>query len=144
MIDYFKKIAFSFILITTGTLVSSTLFITFLLPDATFGVEMLWQILIFPLCTSPLMLIFYAKHELSKKALLIRRILHGVLIHIILTYLAYRFSWLEPDNLLHLCIFLLLVFCVYTGVCICSFVSDQKEASVLNQKIRLYQNKDRD
>lgn len=139
MTEQIKKIVFSFIFIATGTLLATTLFITLLLPEVTFGVELLWQILAFPLFTSPLILIFYSKKELSKKAIFIRQVLHYMLINIILIPSAYSFKWLETGNLIQLIIFIILVFMVYVGVCISSFVMDQKEATNLNQHIKAYQ-----
>lgn len=134
-----KKILLSFFMIATGSLVSATLFITCFVPDATFGVEILWQILAFPLLITPISFIFYSKKELSKKALFLRKLLHYIVINIVLIYCAYAFDWLEVGNLVHFMSFILLVLANYSFVCFICFANDQKEAVRLNKKIQEYQ-----
>lgn len=139
MKEYIQKIIQSFFVIATGTLFATTLFNTVLQPGGSLNSGILWQILTIPIVTSPLILIFYARKELTKKQALFRQALHYIVLNIVLITTATSFKWINIKNPKELFYFILLTLGVYLLVCITCFAGDKKEATKLNSKLKQYQ-----
>ncbi|PHV69303.1 hypothetical protein CS063_16445 [Sporanaerobium hydrogeniformans] len=139
MKELFRVILYSFFMITTGSIFAAALFITFLIPEARFGVEILWQIISISLLSSLLSIVFYSQRELSKRESIVRQGIHYILINMILISSGYYFEWFKFSEVRKLIIFIALVLVVYMSVRIGIFVSEQKEANKLNEKIKEYQ-----
>ena len=141
MKELIQKLVQTFCFVITGSLFATTLFITFLSPKISFGVEVLWQIIILSFFSSNLSIIFYSSKELSKKQLLRRKILHFFLLNIVLLGCAYYFHWFMISEIGKSIIFVILSFIVYVFVSISCFSSEKKQAATLNEKIKQYQKK---
>lgn len=139
MKEFLKKLIQSFFIITTGSLFATTIFITFLVPNDTFGVEVLWQVILISLFTTPLSFLFYSSKELSKKGALIRQAIHYLLLNLVLVGCGLTFEWFSLCELEKVLFFLALVFSVYLVVWFACFTENAKDARTLNEKIKAYQ-----
>lgn len=139
MKEFTQKVIQSFFMITTVCLFGSALFITLLFPNDTLDVRILWQVLICGLILSPLSYIFYSSRELSKKAILIRQVIHYIVLNITFLLYAYWVNWIDISNTIQVLTISFLNLIGYIAVRLTCFADDKKEAQKLNAKILEYQ-----
>lgn len=131
---FVKKIVLGFFI--SFTCISIAMLVVGLIyePDATFGYDLFLSPLLFSLVAVIPSFIHYANHELSVKAIIIRKVLHLVLLEVlILGILAYanRLSSIQMTLSLGLSILI-----IDLTVNLIFYMNDKKTADDLNQAIK--------
>lgn len=139
-----KQIFLVFLYILAGSLIGSTLFITFYAADTPIGVLFLWQLILLSVLCAVATLIFYSNHELSKRQYLIRNVVHYIAIHIIMLTGAVYFQWINSNQLWDIVIFILIITLVYVIVNVAVFISNKTLAKQLNEQLLKIQIQDED
>lgn len=122
----------SFFIITVGILVSVAVFCSAFFRNATFEVNIFWQILLLAMLTTLPSLVFYSPKELSKKGWLVRQGIHLVVLTGILFYLGYIWGWVAMGKPIQIALYLFLIIVVYSAVKLLVFHNDKKAADELN------------
>jgi uncharacterized membrane protein len=138
MKEFLLKMIRAFFTIMAGILIATTVYCTIFVPDLTFGIDFLWQIIVMAFLTTLPAFIFYTKKELSKKQMLARQIIHACVLLALILSIAYFLGWIEPASIVQLAVFLALVACVYLVVRVLSFHHDKKIAERLNIGLKKY------
>ncbi len=137
--DLIKVMMKTFFIATTGIVVSAAVFCSVFSKGTTLGVSILWQILILAGLTTLPSLLMYSPRELTKRALLVRQVLHMILLVIILFYLGYRWDWITISKPMQWVLYLFLIAVVYLAVKVLAFQKDKKLADQLNTGLKKYQ-----
>lgn len=138
MREFFKKLLQAYFIIVTCTLFSSALFITIFNHGAKVSSGFLWQVLLFSLGATLTMFILYSKKELSKSALIIRKILHYISLNILLISLGIYWGWFSIDYMFQIFVIVINVAVVYAIVEALLCFSNIKQAERFNEKIKEY------
>lgn len=134
--EILKKMAVSFFVIVTGIVCSFYLFCLIFYPNAVFSTVDIGRILLMAVAGDLPFLLFLSGKELSKKQMLVRRIIHFIVLLAILLYLAIRWNWVNPKNIEEIAIFLLTILLVYAAVSFVSRYRDKKLTEKLNERLR--------
>ncbi len=105
--------------------------------DVSFGVEMLWQILIVSFIGS-LSELFFVKpeeKEFTKKSLIIRMILCYIYVNIVVLGCGFSFGWFLPESVPMVVGMLICIAAVYLFVFVVVYYRDMKMAVQMNQKL---------
>lgn len=127
-----------FFIIVTGAVAAAAVFCAIFYPGGTFEIGIMWQLLLSSLLCTLTYLVFYARRELSRRQLLLRKALHLALLLLILVGSAIGFGWLRPTSALELCVFVLLVVVVYVLVNLMLALNDKWQAQRLNEGLQRY------
>lgn len=141
ILNMLKRMALDFCVITTGTLAATITFL-YIFYDETpittsYAATMMLQILAFSAAAVMPHLIFLAKNELSKKSMIIRKILHIILQSAALFFLA-DLWWIDLSNPLELLVFMGFYVVIYALIMAVSFLSDKGTADELNDRLSEY------
>ena len=130
-----KAMLRSYFIITTGIVISMYVFCLIFTPEAGFKLRDIGDILLLALLTDLPQLIFLSKGELSRKQLLVRKLLHLCVLITIVLYCANAWDWLSIKSASQVLVFVLLVLGVYAAVFSTSVYYDKKLAEQLNIKL---------
>ena len=125
LIDRLKEMLLEFLAITAGITISTTVFCTIFYNDGyNFSLGLLHQIVALGFfCTLP-GIVFLSKKELPKKQMLIRYAIHMCILLALILFLAYRWEWIDPRNIVHPIIITIMFLGVYSMV---TFVTYMRE-----------------
>lgn len=133
--NWIKMIFLIFLYIVACTIIASALFITFIIPETYLEATFLWQVILLSALCSLTTLIFYSNHELSKKSLLLRNIIHLFAIVSIMLGGSLYFRWINIDNTFSIVIMLISIVVVYIVVTVASFMNNKIMANQLNERL---------
>lgn len=141
LIDRLKEMLLEFLVITAGITICTTVFCTIFYNDGYFGLELLHQIVALGFfCTLP-GIVFLSKKELTKKQMLIRYAIHMCILLALILFLAYRWEWIDPRNIVHPIIITFMFLGVYSLVSFVTYMREKKVAMELNEKLQNYKQK---
>lgn len=132
----------SYCLIVTGSLLCAGIVCSLFWKDAVLGVEIIWQILLSSAAASGLFFVYYSKKELSKKALMIRDIIHFILLLCLLLFCAYHFAWIHTHSLIQPFFFVGLVTAIYSVIRFVLFKREQRDARNLSRALHRFNNQE--
>lgn len=142
MKDFLKDMLRDFFIITTGILISATVFCTIFIPERPFGIGFLWQIIAMGVFSTLPHFIFFAKKELTKKQMLTRQIIHACVLLALLLTLAHVWGWVDLHNAAGVMVFITMVGFVYMLVTLFSLHHDKKVAEALNARLQQYRDRE--
>lgn len=131
-----KKILQIFFYVLAGSIINTAVFMTIFLPELYFTVEVIWQVILMSAITSCGTLIFYSRHEISKKQMKLRVILHYVYINGIVLGGAFLWQWVNYRRISQILTMIVLIAGVYLSVTAVTFNKEKKEADNINRKLR--------
>lgn len=134
--DRLKSIVQTFVYIMAGITISTALFITLLIPEATLSVVLLWEIIAMSAVCSLGNFIYYYKAVLNKKQMKYRILCHYLYINVVVFVGAYCWNWISPGLLPEFIVMLILIAAVYAAVMKAIFRQDAKTAENLNRQLR--------
>lgn len=132
---------FTFVCVTTCVVFVTAVYITIFSPQASLGVEILWQILAVSLLTS--LGVYFYPDEASTKTTLIRLVLHYIYCNAVVLGCGLWFEWFDIDKLpevLGMLIVIAFVFCLVSAVV---WNRSQKTAALMNERLKGYQQSSR-
>ena len=142
MLERLESMISMFTRITTGVLFVTTVFIqTFWGDDFTFGVEVLWQILMLSLvCAIGTVIILPLRKmgsgEISKHAVLLRFVLQYLFINVVVLSLGFYFEWYDTGNFQQILGMVIAIAFVFVAVTVISYLASYQTARKMNQKLR--------
>lgn len=134
--ELFKKMFYSFFVITTGVVVSMYVFCLIFYPDVSFSLADIGKILLMALASELPYIIFLSRKELSREQMLIRYIIYGPVLFAILLFLAHIWDWVDIRKAAEVIVFFVLVAGVYIGVLSITAYRDKKLADKLNDSLK--------
>jgi len=144
MLKQLKDMLLEFLLITAGILLCTTVFCTIFYQDILFGIDLLWQIIGLAFLSTLPGFIFFSKHELTKKQMLNRQIIHVCILVALLLFFAYHWKWLVPQSIVQPIVFIAMIAFVYTIVSFFVYQRDKKVANMLNERLEKFKQKNND
>ncbi len=130
LFDVFTKV-------TTCTLFGAMLYCLIFSPGVSFGVEMLWQILVVAFLTSAGTLMY--TDDIKKNSMKVRCVLHYLMVNVIVVVCGLWFGWFEADSLTEVIGMLILIAVIFLTVSVVSWRKVMKEADLMNSKLAEYQ-----
>lgn len=138
--EYLKMFLGNFFFITTGILFSTTVFtVTFSGIDTVISVRLLVEMLFAGFASTIPNLILINAHDLSKKKMLFRYVLHFIVLVTELLLLASYFDWIPFNDWRSICAFLLLFVLVYGFVMLMTVYRDYRAAKKLTASLKKFQ-----
>lgn len=139
MKSFIKSLLKYFSIIYLVASIGAASFIWLVERNATFGVEILWQLL-FVCFISALIstLLIEPQKEYSKKEAVFRIIAHVILIYALIFGSGLIFNWVSINNSSECIGFSVMFFGIYAGVWAAIYNKDNKEAQELNKRIKYY------
>ena len=134
-----KDLFFVFMFVTTCVVFATAIYITIFWPNASLGVEILWQILTISFLTS-LGIYVYSDKEVSPKSTIFNCILHYIYCNIVVLGCGLWFKWFYIDNIpmvLGMVIVIAVIFILVTAV---AWKRTKKMAELMNGRLKDYQN----
>jgi uncharacterized membrane protein len=144
MLKRLKDMLLDFLLIMAGILLCTTVFCTIFNREIRFGVDLLWQIIGLAFFSTLPGFIFFSKHELTKKQMLTRQIIHACILVILLLFFAYHWRWLIPQSIVQPIVFIFMIAFVYMIVSFFTYKRDKKVANMLNEQLKKFKQKNTD
>ena len=140
--NWIKQVFLIFLYIIACTIIASALFITFIYPETYLEVTFLWQVILLSALCSLTTFIFFSNHELSKRRLLLRNIIHLITIVSIMFGGSIYFRWISIDNTFSIVIMLISIVISYIIVTVVSFMNNKIIADQLNDRLKQIQRDD--
>lgn len=135
-----KDLFFVFVCVTTCVLFVSAVYITIYWPQATLGVEILWQILIVSFLSS-LGVYIYPDREVSKRTGILLTVVHYVETNALVLGCGFWFEWFYADNLLMVVGMVIVIALVFLTVSIAVQLRARQLAALMNERLQEYQQK---
>lgn len=131
-----KKVIQTYFYVLSGSIISTAIFMTIFLRDLYFNVEVIWQVIVVSAITSLGTLIFHSKHEISKKQMRLRLIIHYTYINVVVLGGAVMWQWVNINRLSQIITMVLLIAGVYFSVTTAMFSNEKRIAESINQRLR--------
>lgn len=131
-----KAMVRSFFIIVVGIVTGNYVMCLLFSPDAVIPVKQFGEILLCGVLSDLPFVVFYSRHELSKKQMLIRHAIHGVVLLAVLIALARVWNWIDFTSLFEVTLYLLIIAIVYIAVYVASYMADKKTANELNESLK--------
>lgn len=131
-----KKIIQIFFYVLAGSIICTAIFMTIFLPKLYFTVEVIWQVILVSAIASCGSLIFYSRHEISKKQMMLRFIIHYIYINTVVLGGAFLLEWVNARSMPQVITMVLLIAVVYFSITTSTFNDEKKMADNINQKLR--------
>lgn len=135
MKELIKNTILTFVLVVVGITVSATIFLTLFYPDIHLSAVILKQIILMSFICSLGNIIFYAKYELGKQQMLIRKIIHFLYINLIVISGAIFFEWVATGRISQFVVLFIMIELVYLVVMLINIQWEKKEAKIMNQRL---------
>jgi Ca2+/Na+ antiporter len=97
--------------------------------------SILLQLIILSILGSVGNLIFYSKHELSKRKMKVRTIIHYIYIYSQVLGCAYLFGWIVPGNVKQTIVMIIMICCVTLCVSYALKKKEDRTAELINEKL---------
>jgi hypothetical protein len=136
--ELLKNLLKIFFNIFTGSMLGTTIFLT-VFAIKKVDTSLLRQITLIAFVATLFTLIFYSKHELSRKSHLFRSALHFLLIFGLLVGSAYFFHWFSFANFYFISFFIAQFVLIYVLISISCYFINYSQAKQLNRKLTEYQ-----
>ena len=134
--QYCKAVLKTFFYVLSGSILSTTVFITIFFPDLLFSIKLIWEVIAMSVLTSLGPILFISKHEITKKQMKIRQIIHYIYINIIVVGNALLCGWIEIGEIIQVGTLLLMIASVFFGVNAAMFKQEKKTAESMNERLR--------
>ncbi len=134
--ELLKTMLRSFFIITTGITVSTYVFCLLFYPDAVFTLNDIARILLMALASDMAHVIFLSRRELSKKQMLLRKIIHLLVLSAMLLYFAFLWDWVKLNKAGEVVVFLFFVWTVYVVVYLMTSYRDKKLTERINSRLK--------
>lgn len=131
-----KKIVDTFFYVLAGSIICTAIYMTIFLPKLYFTVEVIWQVIVMSAITSCGTMIFYSRHEISKKQMKRRVILHYAYINFVVSGLALLWQWVDAGRISQILTMILLTAGTYFSVTTVMINKEKKTADNINRKLR--------
>lgn len=135
MIEFIKKTVLTFVLIVVGITVSSSIFLALFYPALHLSAGILGQIVVMSFVCAIGNFIFYAKYEISKQQMMIRKIVHFLYINAIVFLGAFLWHWVTPGMITQFFVLLVMIELVYVAVTVINILKENRDAEVMNQRL---------
>jgi uncharacterized membrane protein len=135
-VQYCKAVLKTFFYVLSGSILSSTVFITIFFPDSLFSILFFWEVIVMSVLTSLGTILFITKQEISKKQMKLRQIVHYIYINVIVLATALLCGWVEISAILQIGTLILLIASVYFGVGAAMIKQEEKTAESMNERLR--------
>ncbi len=132
LFDVFTKVVTC---VTVGAAVYCMVFFS----QITFGVEMLWQILLVSFLTSVGTLLY--TDSISQKKMKVMCVLHYMIVNVIVVVCGLWFEWFHLDNLPQMIGILIVIALVFLVVSVVSWKQAMQMADLMNARLLEYQEK---
>lgn len=137
-----KQLANIFCMVTTGVLLASALFTTFISPTDNVTPALMWQILLASALSSLCSLIFPLNRPMGKTEYIIRIIIDYLLINLIVLGSGLLFNWYDVTHLPSILFMVLSILIIYAVVSLISWIRAVQDAQKMNERLSRYQNRD--
>lgn len=131
-----KRIIQTFAYTMAGTTISTAVFITLFVPELTFPIILIWEIIAMSAVCSLGNFIYYYKEVVSKKQMKIRILCHYLYINMVVFGGAFLWGWLTPGLITEFLVMLVLIAVVYVVIMIAIFRQEEKMAENINRQLR--------
>lgn len=132
LFDVFTKVV-------TCMMVGEIIYCTIFFPHISFGVEMLWQILLVAFLTSCGTL-FYTD-DIRQKNMKVMCVIHYLMVNVIVVGCGLWFEWFCLDNLPQMIGILIVIALVFLAVSAVSWKKGRQMADLMNSRLSEYQEK---
>ncbi|HKM03953.1 MAG TPA: DUF3021 family protein [Lachnospiraceae bacterium] len=141
MMEKMKQVFSIFTLVTTLVVMATASYVSIFYDfNTTVSIHILWQILGVSFVSSFGILI-YPKWELTKKQMIIYKMLHYLYTNIVVLVCGFYFHWFTIQSISMVCGMLLLIAIIFVTVSIIMTRKDKKLADSLNKILERYQEK---
>lgn len=130
------QIVQTFAYVTTGIIISTSIFITIFVPGLRFTILLLWQIIAMSAVCAFGNLIYYYKEVLSKGQMRVRIACHYLYINLVVLSGSFLWGWLTPGLIPEFLLMLLLIAVVYVIITFVIFRQEMKIAESINRELR--------
>ncbi|MBQ8597089.1 MAG: DUF3021 family protein [Lachnospiraceae bacterium] len=130
--DVFTKVVTC---VTFGVIVYCMIFF----PQVSFGVEMLWQMLLVSFLTSAGTLLY--TDDISQKKMKLMCVIHYIIVNVIVVGCGLWFEWFYLDNLPQMIGILIVIALVFLAVSVVSWKRAMQMADLMNERLSEYQEK---
>ena len=130
--DVFTKVVTC---VTFGVIIYCMIFF----PQISFGVEMLWQMLLVSFLTSAGVLLY--TDDIGQKSMKIMCVIHYIAVNIIVVSCGLLFEWFYWDNLSQMIGILVVIALVFLTVSVVSWRKAMQMAELMNGRLVAYQEK---
>lgn len=134
-----KQLFFTFSAVTTCTVAGTAIYLNIFYQGVSLGSEILIQILFVSLTTS-LGICLYPHREVCKKEIIVRTLIHYIYVNVIVLVCGLWFEWYSIDNMAMILGMLVLIAAVFGIVSFICWRKSEKDAALINEKLREYQN----
>lgn len=142
MLSHLKNIFMQFVYIIAGNTIGVTLYIFMVSGTKTISTAILWQIILVAAICALGYLILIVPHEISKKFLIVRQIIHYLYINTIILGSARLFDWMNLNSLGILLSMILIIAIIYISMITIIFLQDSQTADRVNKKLRAFRSED--
>lgn len=129
-----------FTMVVTCVTFASAAFISAFFKGDTLDWNILWQILFVSFLCS-IWVIFYPEREISRKKTLILNVLHYILVNVVVLGCGLMYGWFSWDNFPQVLGMVIMIALIFLLVTVISWRRSLKEAEVMNERLRAYQEK---
>lgn len=132
-----KNILFTFTCVTTCTLISAAVFITFFYDNLSVDVSLLWQIIgTSALCSLGNLL--HIGHEKSKRQLTILTLLHYVYINAVVLTCGILFEWFYVDRMEMVLFMVVSITVIFLFIYTVHYLRSKQDSEKMNQHLQEY------
>ena len=125
--------------VVTCVTVGAAVYCMVFFPKITFGVEMLWQILLVSFLTSVGTLLY--TDSISQKKMKVMCVIHYLIVNVIVVVCGLWFEWFYLNNLPQMIGILIVIALVFLVVSIVSWKQAMEMADLMNARLAEYQRK---
>lgn len=134
--ELFRKLFNHYFINVTCIVIAVFSFCRIFYPEAHFSTEDLSRILFMAAAGDLPLVVFYARRELTRKELRIRKIIHFALVVSVNLTLAYLWGWVNMARGAEVAGLLICVTVVYVAITLITDCRDRKVTDMLNDKLR--------
>ncbi len=130
-----------FSMVLTAVVFAVALFTTVINPSEMVETKLFWQMpLVSALCTV-VSLIYPWDREMTKKEVIVRKLLHYFLVNVIVLCSGAFFHWYDPSQLRNIIAMVLTIALIFTVISVISWRKLAADAARMNEKLEEYQKK---
>ncbi|HHV09722.1 MAG TPA: DUF3021 domain-containing protein [Clostridiales bacterium] len=132
---WLKNIIVTFSYVLAGSVICAMVFIALFWPESEEKLTILWEVVVLSIFGSVGNLIFYSRHEMSKKKMKVRTVIHYIYIYAAVLSCAHLFGWIVPGNIRQLIVMIIMISCVTLSVGYAVKKKEARTAELINRKL---------
>lgn len=136
LLDLIKRIIYDFFVIFTGIIFCTAIFSKVFIGYGSYEVTTIFQLMILSFLCSCLTLIFYSKEELSKKGLIVRKVIHFICLEFFTTFIIFKMNWVNSKDIRNVFTIMIMIFIIYAIVNLVGWFTEKNEADKINKKLK--------